>query len=39
MLLAKTLVICFRRRQRGGNDGSHEEIEELAEEHDEIEMQ
>jgi hypothetical protein len=38
MLLGKTLVICYQRR-RSRRDGSHEEINELAEEHEEIEME
>lgn len=38
MLFGKTLVIyCRRRRER--NDKSHVELEELAEEHEEIEME
>lgn len=38
MLFGKTLVIyCRRRRER--NDKSHVELDELAEEHEEIEME
>lgn len=38
MLFGKTLVIYCRRR-RARNDKSHVELDELAEEHEEIEME
>lgn len=36
MLLGKTIVICLQRRRGSSREGSHEEINELAEEHEEI---